>query len=76
MEVNWQDIFYVTSSLAMTVFFIAGLWLIWVFYNILKLVKSLTATAHKWGNITDDIKYLKESIKLNLSKFILKVLGK
>lgn len=76
MGVNWQDIFYVTSSLAMIVFFVAGLCFIWVFYHILKLVKNLTATAHKWGNVVDDIRYLKESIKLNLSKFLLTVLGK
>lgn len=76
MGINWQDIFYITSSLAMIMFLIAGLWFMWVFYNILKLVKNLTATAHKWENIIDEIRSFKESVKLNFSKFMLKVLGK
>lgn len=76
MEINWQDIFYFTSSLAMVVFLIACIWLMWFFFIASKLIKNLTITANRWGNIVDELKYFKETVKINFSKFILKVLSK
>jgi len=76
MQINWQNIFYITTSLVMVVILIICIWLMQLFFNISKLIKNLTTTAHKWNNIVDDIKYLKEDVKLKVSKFLLKILDK
>jgi cell division protein FtsL len=76
MNINWQNVFYITASLAMIVIFIASIWLMWLFFNVSKLINNLKTTVHKWSNIVDDVKYLKEEIKLRVSKFLLKILEK
>ncbi len=76
MEINWQNIFYITTSLVMIVVFITCLWLMRLFFVASKMIKNFTETAHKWSNIVDDIKYFKEDVKLKVSKFLLKVLDK
>jgi len=48
----------------------------WLFFNVSKLINNLKTTVHKWSNIVDDVKYLKEEIKLRVSKFLLKILEK
>jgi len=47
-----------------------------LFFVTSKLIEKLTDSAHKWGNIIDDIKYFKEEVKLKVSKFLLKILDK
>ena len=76
MEVNWQDIFYFTASLVMIVVLITSVWLMRLFFVTSKLIEKLTESAHKWGNIIDDIKYFKEEVKLKVSKFLLKIIDK
>lgn len=74
MEINWQDIFYITSSFSMIAFLIICIWLFWVLYNVTRLIVSLKITAHKWGDVVDDVKYFKEIVKMKVSKFILKII--
>ncbi|VVA44454.1 conserved hypothetical protein [Candidatus Roizmanbacteria bacterium] len=76
MEINWQDIFYFTSSLAMIVFFICCIWLIRLFFIASKLIRNLTVEAQKLNNIVDDVKYFSTSIKLKVLKFLSKILDK
>ncbi|KKP65638.1 MAG: hypothetical protein UR68_C0019G0017 [Candidatus Roizmanbacteria bacterium GW2011_GWA2_35_19] len=76
MEVNWQNIFYIMTSLVMIVFMITCVWLIKLLILSSRLVNNLTAIVHKWSNVTDDIRNLKEDVKLKVSSFLLKVLDK
>jgi len=76
MEVNWQDIFYFTASLVMIVILITSVWLMRLFFVTSKLIEKLTMSADKWGNVVDEVKYFSKSIKLNVLKFLLKILGK
>ncbi|MEK7522065.1 MAG: hypothetical protein AAB569_00645 [Patescibacteria group bacterium] len=76
MEINWQDVFYFTSSLAMIVFFISCIWLIRLFFIASKLIRNLTVEAQKLNNIVDDVKYFSTSIKLKVLKFLSKILDK
>ena len=76
MEVNWQNIFYIMTSLVMIVFMITCVWLIKLLILSSRLVNNLTAIVHKWSNVTDDIRNLKEDVKLKVSSFLLKVLNK
>ena len=76
MEINWQDVFYFTSSLAMIVFFICCIWLIRLFFIASKLIRNLTVEAQKLNNIVDDVKYFSSSIKLKVLKFLSKILDK
>ena len=76
MEMNWQNIFYIMTSLVMIVFMITCVWLIKLLILSSRLVNNLTAIVHKWSNVTDDIRNLKEDVKLKVSSFLLKVLDK
>ena len=76
MEVNWQNIFYIMTSLVMIVFMITCVWLIKLLILSSRLVNNLTAIVHKWSNVTDDIRNLKEDVKLKVSSFLLKFLDK
>lgn len=76
MEVNWQDIFYFTSSLVMIVFLIMSVWLMRLFFIASRLIRNLNDEAHKLSNIVDDVKYFSRSIKLKVLRFISKILDK
>jgi len=76
MEMNWQNVFYITTSLVMIVFMITCVWIIKLLILSSRLVNNLTAIVHKWSNVTDDIRNLKEDVKLKVSSFLLKVLNK
>lgn len=76
MEINWQDVFYFTSSLAMVVFLIACIWLMRLFFIASKLIRNLTDEARKLNNIVDDVKYFSTSIKLKVLRFLSKILDK
>ena len=76
MEINWQDIFYITSSLVMIVILITSVWLMRLFFIASKLIKNLNDEAHKLSNIVDDVKYFSRSIKLKVLRFISKILDK
>ncbi len=76
MEINWQDIFYITSSMAMIAAFIALIWLIWLFFIALKLIKKFMVRIRQWDHSVDEIKYLITDVKLKVSKFLLKILDK
>ncbi len=76
MEINWQDIYYFTASFAMIVVFIAFIWLIRLFFIASKFINSFTKKAHQWNNVIDDVRYFKKSIKINILRFLLKIIGK
>lgn len=76
MEINWQDIFYITSSIAMLTAFFALMWLIWLFFAATKLLKILMIRVREWNHEVDEIKYLIADVKLKVSKFLLKILDK
>lgn len=76
MGINWQDIFYLTTSLAMIVVFIAGVCLVWLIFATLKLIKNLTSTVHKWSNVVDDVRYFRKGIKLKILRFLSAILEK
>lgn len=76
MEINWQDIFYFTASLAMIITLIICIWLMRLFFIASKLIRNLTATAHKWSNIVNDIRYFKKGMKLKVLRFLLKIIDK
>ena len=76
MNINWQDIFYFTSSLAMIVFLIACIWLMWLFFVATKLVKNLLMRVQQWNHDVDEAKYFISDVKLKVSKFLLKILDK
>lgn len=76
MEINWQDIFYITSSLVMIVVLIMSVWLMRLFFIASKLIRNLNNEAHKLSNIVNDVKYFSSSIKLKVLRFISKILDK
>jgi len=76
MEINWQDVFYITSSIAMITAFFALIWLMWLLFAASKLIRNLTNKAQKLNNIVDDVKYFSTNIKLKVLKFLSKILGK
>jgi len=76
MVINWQDIFYFTASLVMIVILITCIWLMRLLFIISKFIRNFTAKAHKWSDIVYDIRYFKKSIKLNILRFLLKILDK
>lgn len=76
MEINWQDIFYITSSIAMITAFFALIWLIWLFFVATKIIKIFMVRVQEWDHDIDEIKYLIADVKLKVSKFLLKVLDK
>lgn len=76
MEINWQDIFYITSSIAMVTAFFALIWLIWLFFVATKIIKIFMVRVREWDHSIDEIKYLIADVKLKVSKFLLKILDK
>ena len=76
MNINWQDVFYITASLAMIVFLVSSIWLIRLFFITSKIINNFAKKLHRWGIIVDDIKYFEEEVKLKISKFLLKILNK
>ncbi len=76
MEINWQDIFYITSSIAMIAAFFVLIWLIWLFFVATKLIKIFMVRVKEWDHGVDEIKYLIADVKLKVSKFLLKILDK
>lgn len=76
MGIDWQNIFYITTSFVMILTLIICIWLIWLFFMASKLIKNLTTKVNKWGNIIDDIRYFRKNIKLKGIRFLLKILGK
>ncbi len=76
MEINWQDIFYITSSIAMITAFFALIWLIWLFFVATKIIKIFMVRVREWDHDIDEIKYLIADVKLKVSKFLLKILDK
>lgn len=75
MEINWQDIFYITSSLAMITVFFVLIWLIWLFIAATKIIKIFMARVRELDHNIDEIKYLVADVKLKVSKFLLKILN-
>ena len=75
MIVNWQDIFYITSSIAMITAFFALIWLIWLFFVTTKIIKIFMVKVQEWDHNVDEIKYLIADVKLKVSKFLLKILN-
>jgi hypothetical protein len=47
-----------------------------LFFVTSKLIEKLTKSADKWGNVVDEVKYFSKIIKLNVLRFLLKILGK
>lgn len=76
MEINWQNIFYITASLTMIVVFVTCIWLIWFSFLALKLVRNITKVIHVGSNIIDDIGYFKKSIKFKVLSLLLNILKK
>ncbi|MEK7597968.1 MAG: hypothetical protein AAB441_04970 [Patescibacteria group bacterium] len=76
MEINWQDVFYITSSIAMITAFFVLIWLLWLFFVATKLIKNFTFKIQQWDHNVDEIKYLITDVKLKVSKFLLKILDK
>ncbi|MEK7522773.1 MAG: hypothetical protein AAB569_04270 [Patescibacteria group bacterium] len=76
MEINWQDIFYITSSIAMITAFFALIWLMWLFFVASKLIKNIMVRVRQWDHGVDEIKYLITDVKLKASRFLLKILDK
>lgn len=76
MEINWQDVFYITSSIAMIMAFFALIWLLWLFFITTKLIKNFTLKIQQWDHNVEEIKYLIADVKLKVSKFLLKILDK
>jgi len=69
MEINWQDIFYITSSIAMITAFFALIWIMW-------LIRNFVIRIQQWDHGVDEIKYFIAEVKLKASKFLLKILDK
>ena len=76
MEINWQDIFYITSSIAMIAAIFGLIWLARLFFVFTKLIKIFMTRVQEWNHGVDEIKYLMTDIKLKVSKFLLKILNK
>lgn len=76
MEINWQDVFYITSSLVMIIVLITSVWLMRLFFIAAKLIKNLNDEAHKLNSIVNDVKYFSTSIKLKVLRFLSKILDK
>ena len=76
MEINWQDIFYITSSIMMVTAFFALIWLMWLFFVVTKLIKNITVMIQQWDYNVGEIRYLITDIKSKISGFLLKVVSK
>lgn len=72
MEINWQDIFYFTSSLAMVIFIITCILLSRLFFVILKLIRNILEETYKLNGVVNDVKYFGTLIKLKVLKFLSK----
>lgn len=76
MELNWQDIFYITSSLAMLIVLVTFIWIMRLLLIISKQIKFFTVRIHELSNIVGNVKRLKKGITLNLLRFLLKIVDK
>lgn len=76
MGINWQDVFYVTASLAMIAVFATCIWLMRLFFIASRLAGKLSETTRRWSRFADDINYFRNGIKSNILRFLLKILNK
>lgn len=76
MEINWQDIFYVTASLTMLVIVIVNIWIIRWLIVASKMIRNITATSQKWSIVINDVFNFRKGITLKLLRFLLTKLDK
>lgn len=76
MIINWQDVFYIMSSITMIAAFFALIWLIWLFFVTSRLIRNFAVKVQQWDHGVDEIRYLLSDAKLKVSKLLLKILNK
>jgi hypothetical protein len=76
MEINWQNVFYITTSFAMVAAFVVFIWLIWLLFIVSKLTNNFAIAVQRLGNIPDDIRLFEKEIILKVSRFLLQILKK
>jgi len=76
MEINWQNVFYVTTSLAMIVLVITCIWLMRLLFIFSKLINNLAEKTRKLNDIASFIRYFNKGIKLKILEFLSKILDK
>lgn len=76
MDINWQNIFYITASFVMIIVIIVSIWLMRLLYVVTKLIEKLAKSVDRWENVVEDVKQFGNGIKSKVLKFLLKVLNK
>lgn len=74
MTINWQDVFYITASLAMVAVFITCLWSLWFFFIASRVVRGILRKAQQWDNNVDKIRFFIVSVESKFTKFLLNIL--
>lgn len=76
MEINWQNVFYFTASLAMIVTFIVSVWFMWLLYVATGFIKNFKSLSYRWEHTMDNVRYFKKNIILKFLGYILQILDK
>lgn len=76
MSIDWQDIYYVTASIAMVIIMIVGVYLLRLLFIASKILKDVNITTRGWVHLIEDITYFRKSIKSKILGFVLGILDK
>jgi hypothetical protein len=73
---DWQQAFYIASTIGMIVITAIGVLYFWLFFNLIKLVKRLTSMIDEGNRIIEDVDYFQKGVRLGVLRFLLKIFEK
>ena len=76
MIINWQEIFYISSSLGMAMIFIVGVLFLWILIKLLQVLQNVGKTMKKGEKIIEDVRYFRQDFKIGILKFLVRILEK
>lgn len=75
IDINWQNIFYITSSIAMIAITLVTIWLMYLLFLVIKFIKKLLLRAKDFNRRLNEIEYLVEDTKSKFLNFLLKIMN-
>ncbi len=75
-HMDWQQAFYISTTIGMIVIIAVGLLHIWLFYNTIRLMKHLTDMIDEGNRLIEDVRYLQKGVRLGVLRFLLKIFDK
>ncbi len=75
IDINWQNIFYITSSIAMIAIIFVTIWLMYLLFLVIKFIKKLLLRAKDFNRRLNVIEYLVEDTKSKFLNFLLKIMN-